>query len=179
MARKPAIYNAKIKKIPLRIRNAPREEFRKTLVEIPFSAYEVETLADGRKVCITKPGGKRVWGRMQIHDFMVWIQDEPKNELWRISHEEIFDDLENKMNQNSIEAKKVILALKRVHAGEEPEEILSENPCLGRSLQGYAPDLILKVYKWIWGQEDCNYPNGEGRDRSMNAIMKEIYDLCK
>lgn len=173
--RKPAIYSAKIKTEQLRIKNAPREEFRKILVEIPFSAYEVEILSDGRKVCITKPGGKSVWGRMQIHDFMVWILNESDNELWRISHEEIFNDLKNKMNQNSTEAKKVILALKRVHAGEEPEEVLSENPQLGKSLQGYAPDLILKVYKWIWGQEDCNYPNGEGRNMSMNAIMEEIY----
>ncbi|MCX9081715.1 MAG: hypothetical protein OIN83_05920 [Candidatus Methanoperedens sp.] len=79
------------------------------------------------------------------------------------------------MNQNSTEAKKVILALKRVHEGEEPEEVLNENAQLGKSLQGYAPDLILKVYKWIWGQEDCNYPNGEGRNMSMNAIMEEIF----
>ncbi|PWB53991.1 MAG: hypothetical protein C3F06_05455 [Candidatus Methanoperedenaceae archaeon] len=175
MVKKPAIYSAKLNKTPLRIRNATREEFRKKLVEIPFSGYEVETLSDGRKICITKPGGKNVYGRMQIHDFMVWIHDESNNELWRISHEEIFNDLKNKMNQNITEAKKVILALKRVHAGEEPEEVLSENAKLGKSLQGYAPDLILKVYKWIWGQEDCNYPKGEGRNMSMNAIMDEIY----
>ncbi|MCZ7383928.1 MAG: hypothetical protein O8C62_07450 [Candidatus Methanoperedens sp.] len=175
MAKKPAIYSAKLNKIPIRIRNATREEFRKKLIEIPFSGYEVETLSDGRKICITKPGGKNVYGRMQIHDFMVWIYNESKNELWRISHDEIFDDLKNKMEQNKSEAKRVILALKRVHAGEEPDEVIQENPDLGNSLDGYAPELILKVYKWIWGQEDCNYPTGEGRNMSMNAIMEEIY----
>jgi len=169
MKGKPAIYSAKIKTEPLRIKNAPREEFRKNLVKIPLGSYDVETLSDGRKVCITKPG------RKGIHDFMVWILNESNNELWRISHEEIFTDLENKMTQNSTEAKKVILALKRVHAGEEPEDVLSENPQLGKSLQVYAPDLLLKVYKWIWGQEDCNYPKGEGRNMSMNAILEKIY----
>jgi len=32
--------------------------------------------------------------------------------------------------------------------------------------------LLLKVYKWIWGQEDVNYPNGEGRWLSMNALIE-------
>ncbi|MCX9081714.1 MAG: hypothetical protein OIN83_05915 [Candidatus Methanoperedens sp.] len=71
MVKKPAIYSAELNKTPLRIRNTTREEFRKKLVEIPFRGYEVETLSDGRKICITKPGGKNVYGRMQIHDFMV------------------------------------------------------------------------------------------------------------
>ena len=169
MTRKPAIYPTKIKTEPLKIKNAPREEFRKNLVKIPLGSYDVETLSDGRKVCIIKPG------RKGIHDFMVWIHNESKDELWRISHDEIFEDLKAKMKQNSGEAKKVILALKRVHAGDEPDEVLRENPDLGKSLNGYAPELILKVYKWIWGQEDCNYPTGEGRNMSMNAIMEKIY----
>lgn len=33
---------------------------------------------------------------------------------------------------------------------------------------------LLKVYKWIWGQEDCNYPTAEGRWLSMNAILAEF-----
>lgn len=161
---KPAIW---IKAEQLRIKNTPREEFRKKLEEIPVNSYEVELLSDGRIVYITKPG------RKGVHDFIVWILNE-SNKEWRISHDEIFDDLRNKMTQNSTEAKKVILALKRVHEGEDPEDVLNENPLLGKSLKGYSLDLLLKVCKWIWGQEDCNYPNGEGRNMSMNAIMEEI-----
>ncbi len=164
--KKPTINTAKSKTEGLRIKNVPREEFRKKLVEIPSGSYEVEILSDGRNVCITKPGYK------SADDFMVFLNE--SNKEWRISHEELFNDLKNKINQNSTEAKKVILALKRIHAGEEPEEVLSENPQLGESLHGYAPDLILKVYKWIWGQEDCNYPNGEGRNYSMNHIIYKI-----
>lgn len=37
---------------------------------------------------------------------------------------------------------------------------------------GLEAETILKVYKWIWGQEDCNYPNGEGRWLSMNNILE-------
>jgi len=28
------------------------------------------------------------------------------------------------------------------------------------------------IYKWIWGQEDCNYPDGEGRDISMKLLRE-------
>jgi len=37
---------------------------------------------------------------------------------------------------------------------------------------GEPPDVLLKAYKWIWGQEDCNYPEGKGREMSMSDIRK-------
>lgn len=41
---------------------------------------------------------------------------------------------------------------------------------------GLAAEILLKVYKWIWGQEDCNYQSqkAEGRWKSMNAILEEF-----
>ncbi len=171
MAKTPAVYPAKIDKIPLRIQNAHREEFRKKLDEIPFRGYEVETLSDGRKVCITKPGGKNRFGQMKISDFMVWIYDESKGELWRISHKEIFNDLEEKGKVNPEETIKIIDALERVFVGEEPYDILKtaklNNPT------GESPELLLKTYKWIWGQEDCNYPNLKGRNMSWEGWEKK------
>jgi len=38
--------------------------------------------------------------------------------------------------------------------------------------------LLLKAYKWIWGQEDCNYPEGEGREMSMR-LLRELRDNLK
>jgi hypothetical protein len=87
--RRPPRYQAKIKTVPLSIKNASREIFRGALEKIPFLGYEVEKLADGRSICITKPGGKKRYGHMQIHDFMVWICDHAKDECWRIGHDEI------------------------------------------------------------------------------------------
>jgi len=37
---------------------------------------------------------------------------------------------------------------------------------------GEPIEILLKSYKWIWGQEDVNYPNGEGRDMSMKSILE-------
>ena len=36
---------------------------------------------------------------------------------------------------------------------------------------GIPVETILKAYKWIWGQEDCNYPTKAGRWLSMNALL--------
>lgn len=39
---------------------------------------------------------------------------------------------------------------------------------------GEIPEVFMKAYKWIWGQEDCNYPppKYKGREMSMVEINK-------
>jgi hypothetical protein len=167
-------YAGAIQTVPLTIKNAPREEFRKQLEAVPFLAFEVESLADGRTICITKPGGKNVFGQMKVHDFMVWVYKPITGDRWRISHSEIFEDIQAKLASNTDEAKLVIDALRRVHDGEDPSDILASTPTLGRDLPGEPAELLLKAYKWIWGQEDCNYPTGAGRSMSMNGLMELV-----
>ena len=168
---KKNIYNHAINLSPLTIKNEPREEFRKKLEQIEYKGYEVEKLSDGRKIIITKPGGKMVYGTAKREDFMVWVYNEKDNGLWLISHKNIFEDLEEKAKKDKGETLKIIQALENVYNGEDPDDFLKNNsfnnPC------GESPELLLKAYKWIWGQEDCNYPTGEGRDMSMK-IIKEL-----
>lgn len=59
---KKNIYTHEIELIDLHIKNKPREEFRELLEEVKYRGYEVEQLEDGRKIVITKPGGKFVFG---------------------------------------------------------------------------------------------------------------------
>ena len=171
--KRPGKYPGSIRSVPLKIPNAPRDAFRAELEKVPFLGYEVEQLKDGRRICITKPGGKSPYGRMQVHDFMVWVYDETAKSRWRISHNEIYEDIAEKLGANPTEARRVVLALSRVHAGEEPDAVLASPKMagLGAGLPGEPPDLILKAYKWIFGQEDCNYPTGEGRDMAMGGIL--------
>lgn len=168
---KKNIYSHAIDFSPLTIKNAPREKFKRELEKIEYKGYEVENLSDGRKIVITKPGGKFVFGTVKREDFMVWIYNASDNSLWLISHKNIFEDLKEKANANKEDAVKIIEALEKVYSGEDPDDILAsndlKNPC------GEPPELLLKAYKWIWGQEDCNYPTGEGRDMSMK-IIKEL-----
>lgn len=137
--------------------------------QIKYKGYKVEDLADGRKIVITKPGGKFVFGTVKREDFMVWVFNESDSTLWLISHKDILEDLEMKGSEDPEETLKIIDALERVYNGEEPDIVLRSSPL--RVLPGENPELLLKVYKWIWGQEDCNYPNHKGRGMSWELIL--------
>lgn len=167
---KKNLYKHEIDLIHLKIKNRPREEFRKLLEEVKYRGYEVEQLKDGRKIVITKPGGKFVFGRVKREDFMVWVYNPINSTLWLISHKDIYEDLEEKSKINPETTISIIDALERVFNGEEPDDILQatdlNNPI------GEPPELLLKAYKWIWGQEDCNYPDGKGREMSMELLVE-------
>jgi hypothetical protein len=137
-------------------------------LQLPQLAYEVETLKDGRKIMITKPGGK------SADDIMVWVYEGPEGVHWRPSHKQIYRDLEHKIKIDKKKGIALLEALERVYRGEEPEDTLTENPQLGENLLGLPADLILKAYKWIWSQEDCNYPppRFKGRKMSMDGLIK-------
>ena len=154
----------------LQIRNRPREEFSKLLERVKYRGYEVEQLADGRKIIITKPGGKFVFGKVRREDLMVWVYDPSDSTLWLISHKDIYSDLEEKGKVNPEETVRIIDALGKVFDGEEPDDVLKGTK-LNR-LCGEPPEVLVKAYKWIWGQEDCNYPPPmQGRDMSIKAIL--------
>ena len=164
------IYKHTIDLKKLNIKNAKREEFVKKLEEIPYLGYEVENISDGRKIVIVKPGGKQSFGRIRKEDFFVFIYDPKKQTLWQITHKQIFDDILEKSKKNPSETIKILEAFERVYNGEDPDDILKntsfENPC------GENPEALLKAYKWIWGQEDVNYPTGKGRAMSWEGWEK-------
>ena len=169
-------YTHKIIVTDLAVKNAPREEFRGKIEAIDYVGYRVESLADGREIVITKPGGKFVYGSAKKEDFMVWIRDTKTEMLWLISHKNIYGDLKAKGEENSQATVNLIDALESVFNGTEPGDAL-KNQTFAFKI-GEPPDVILKAYKWIWGQEDCNYPTGKGRDMSMEPI-RELRDQLR
>ncbi|MEW6654271.1 MAG: hypothetical protein AB1394_12515 [Bacteroidota bacterium] len=154
----------------IEIKNAPETEFAAELEKIKYRGYEVERISDGRKIVITKPGGKFTFGKIKKEDFMVFIFNPKDNSLWLISHKDILKDLNEKAEINPEETIKIISALEDVFNGTEPDEVLLKiklnNPV------GEEPEALLKAYKWIWGQEDINYPTGKGRQLSMEGISE-------
>lgn len=162
-------YNVKL--VPLTVRNEQRETFKEKLNEIPYLLYEVEQIADGSKILINKPGGKRSFGKLARNDFMVFIYTPAEEELWLISHDEILEDLKLKYLTNKDESIKVIYGLLDVCKGNEPDSVINDRNL--KDTTGISVEKLLKAYKWIWGQEDCNYyPKGKGRELSMDAILK-------
>ena len=167
MANKPFRYDAQL--VVLNVPNSEQESFRKRLLDIPYLLYEVETLSNGDKIVINKPGGKRSFGRLSRDDFMVFIYHMSDNTLWLISHSELFDDIMRKKEYNYGAAWEIVRGLYFVCCGQEPGDVIAKLALM--TIVGLPVETIFKVYKWIWGQEDCNYPTKQGRWLSMNAIL--------
>lgn len=168
-------FKYKVNLHPLKIGNKEQGAFRNELNEIPYLLYEVEQLADGSKIVINKPGGKRDrWKRLSRDDFMVFIYVPQEESLWLISHKELEEDLLNKNELNPLETTKLIKGLYLVCVGKEPDTVIEELRL--SNISGIPVDTFLKVYKWIWGQEDCNYnkPEYKGRWFSMESIFKRF-----
>lgn len=171
MAKKPRknVYTHEIELKDLKIKNDSRDIFRNRLEKIPYRGYKVEDLSDGRQIVITKPGGKKVYGHPKKEDFIVFIYEPIDKTLWSISHKQILFDLEEKSLVDKSKTLEIIECLENVFNGGEPDSVLKDKDF--SILPGESVELLLKAYKWIWGQEDVNYPQGEGREMSMEGII--------
>ena len=162
MVNKPFEYDVSL--IPLDIKNSHREKFRDTLCNIPYLLYKVEETRNGDIIAINKPGGKRSFGRLARNDFMVFIYYPETKKLWLISHKEIKDDLDLKYSIDKKNTELIIQGLYRVCTGEEPDNVITDMNLTdikeANETIGLHIETLLKVYKWIWGQEDCNYSTG-------------------
>lgn len=172
---KKNIYKHSIDLKPIKIKNAKKMEFATKLEEIPYRGYEVEDVADGRKIVIVKPGGKQAWGKMRKEDFFVFIYNPSEQTLWQITHKQILEDLYQKANADPMSTIDILKAFERVFNGEDPDEVL-QTVCLKNPV-GENPEALLKTYKWIWGQEDVNYPTGKGRTMSWEGIKDLLQKL--
>lgn len=165
------LYKHEIDLMDLKVVNKPREEFREILESIKYRGYEVEDISDGRKIVITKPGGKYNYGIVKREDFIVWIYDPQNSTLWSITHRNISDDLEEKGKIDPVQTIKILDVFEQVYNGEEPDGVLQKS--ILANPVGESPEALLKAYKWIWGQEDCNYPDGKGRAMSWEGWEKD------
>jgi hypothetical protein len=166
------IFKYKVNLVPLEIENHEQNAFRDELLNIPYLLYKVEQLATGEIIAINKPGGKRNFGRLSRDDFMVFIYNPDEESLWLISHREISDDIAEKYEFDSQSAVLLIEALYHVCCGDEPDCVINKMHL--KNTVGIPIETILKAYKWIWEQEDCNYPTKAGRWLSMNAILERF-----
>ncbi len=171
------IYKHSIDLKQLKIENTEPNEFAKRLEEVPYRGYEVESITDGRKIVIVKPGGKQAWGKMRKEDFFVFIYNPSEQSLWQITHKQIHEDLKEKAKADRDATVEILKALERVYYGEDPDGIL-ESLALNNPT-GEDPEALLKAYKWIWGQEDVNYPTGQGRAMSWESLKGLLESLKK
>ena len=156
-----------------------REELRKIVVskflgEKPGSGtgddasryrYNVETLSDGRRIYLTRPAYLKKGFDFRINVGGTVFQtgrEYPK-------HDDIFDDLRLKRQENPAMCKRLHQAIERVHNCEDPEDILPEYTDIKFNV-GHPVDLILKVIKWFFIEQDIRDWNYSGRQMFKNGI---------
>ncbi|MFQ6121828.1 MAG: hypothetical protein ACE5LA_02040, partial [Dehalococcoidales bacterium] len=110
-------------------------------------------------------------GSIKREDIMVWVYNPRDSTLWLITHNDIYNDLAQKGGQNAAETVEIINRLEEVYNGKEPDDVL-QRLSVSKPYIGEHPELLLKAYKWIWGQEDVNYPDGKGRAMSWEGWEK-------
>ena len=169
-------YNHAIDLKKIHIRNMERKAFAQAIIDIEYRGYEVEQIDDGRKIAITKPGGKKAFGRPYKEDIQVFIFDSSDNSLWQISHDQIIEDVRGKLAEDKTQGAKLLEYLERTYNGKEPEDFVSGIRSLNFQT-GEAPEALIKAYKWIWWQEDANYPTQAGRALSWESFQEMIDSL--
>lgn len=128
--------------------------------------YYVEKLKDGRRIFITRPAG-----RNNGMDFVInvenakFISKSGKRRLKSPAHHNIISDLEAKKQESKEKYKVLYSLILKINACESIEnKLMPDFRC------GYSSELILKVLKWLFIEQDVTYWNNSGRKMLMSGI---------
>lgn len=130
--------------------------------------YYVEKLNDGRNIYLLRPTYLN-----KGFDFQVWVEKFDGEVDKRPKHDDIFSDIQNKIRKNPENIEKLIAAVDQVWKCEEPEKILKKTEMKFHT--GFDIELLLKVLKWLFIEQDITYWNYIGR----NKLKIAIQDLLK
>lgn len=127
--------------------------------------YFVETLKDGNRIYLERPAN--------LHngfDFLINVENINFSTTNRIkynpSHDNIFNDLKAKKAESPEKYKKLYKLIEDVY---NCKEIGDTNL---KFSSGYSVDLILKVTKWFFIEQDIRYWNYSGRAMFMSGVPK-------
>ncbi len=132
--------------------------------------YIVETLTDGTKIYIERPGRLN-----KGCDFVIYVENlscyKNGNDI-PPRHDDLLDDLRNKKNYLSpsqfatlIEAIKDIYGLQSFNAAIAPLTSFPSN-------NDWSYELILKLVRWFFIEQDITYWANSGRTMLWNEIQK-------
>ena len=127
--------------------------------------YNVETLANGTRIYLTRPARLKMG-----FDFRISVEgmkfltkhDYPK-------HDDVIKDLMKKQKKHPYKARKLHEAILRVYNCEEPIDIMKVYESLDFGI-GYSVELILKVIKWFFIEQDIRGWNYSGRKMFMDGV---------
>jgi len=127
--------------------------------------YNVETLTDGNKIYLTRPVPLN-----KGFDFIIHVEghtflngkDNPR-------HDDIISDLKEKKQRNITNYQLILKLIDLVYLCNDPADIISKKH-LPNFDEGFSLELLLKVIKWFFIEQDVRYWNWSGRNMLMSGI---------
>ena len=170
------------------IKASTREEYHKKLImlfleekhgtseEWNYYDYYVETGKNGKRVYLHRPAyknkGMDFEVRVEDYQFRYGKYGNIISTGNRPKHDEIRDDVYNKVVDNSEDGQKLKGLITQIYNCEEPNEDII-NSC--RFTTGLPLDLLLYTIKWLFLEQDMTYWNQSGREMNYNGLM-EIWE---
>ena len=129
--------------------------------------YFVEKLEDGRRIYLKRPTflNKGI-------DFQVWVEKFDGGEDGRPSHQNIFKDIKLKNNENPKNTQKLLMMIDRIWNCEEPDKVLKDIDF--KYQNGLSIEMLLKILKWLFIEQDITYWNYDGRTMLRMAINEHV-----
>ncbi|HEX4378605.1 MAG TPA: hypothetical protein VH022_01105, partial [Candidatus Acidoferrum sp.] len=88
----------------------------------------------------------------------------------RPSHDTMVEDIFSKLKENPGQKKALLAAVERVWQCEEPDKVLADTHLIFK--KGLSAELLLKVLKWLFVEQDITYWNYDGRMMLWRGIQK-------
>lgn len=167
------------------IKASSREEYHKKLImlfleekhgtsqEWNYYYYYVETGKNGKRVYLKRPAyknkGMDFEVRVEDYQFRYGKYNNIISTGNRPKHDEIWDDVYNKVVENPEDRQKLRVLITQVYNCEEPNEDII-NSC--HFTTGLPLDLLLYAIKWLFIEQDMTYWNQSGREMNYNGLMK-------
>jgi len=133
--------------------------------------YIVENFPDGRKLYLKRPARVKFG-----FDFQIWIEN------WRMenndimpSHDDVLKDLAIKKDENIKFFNSLLDAIEKIYNCEDDDTVIewlkSKNIHFSN---GEYFEVILKIIKWMFIEQDIRYWNFSGRNMLKSAIDKNF-----
>jgi hypothetical protein len=127
--------------------------------------YNVETLTCGNRIYLTRPVPLN-----KGFDFIIHVEGYKfLNDKDNPRHDDIFNDLREKKQRNFDSYQHLLKLINLVFLCNDPEDILCKEPMPAFEVD-FSIELLLKVLKWFFIEQDVRYWNWSGRNMLMSGI---------